>query len=157
MIQPDLNWTCEGLGTWGNQAAWVVHFEQKPHAPDVLLWFQGPRHSFSLPLKGRVWISEQTYQALHLDTDLLKPIRSIDLRREHFSINYAPVSFTQHDVQLWLPDSVDTYIQFEGHFLHYYHRFSDFKLFWVGSSQKIGKPKEAEKLQQQNKDQQQQH
>ncbi len=153
IIQPDLNWTCEGLGTWGNQSAWVVHFEQKPHAPDVLSWFRGPMHSDALPLKGRVWISAQSYQVLHLDTDLVKPIKDIDLQREHFAINYEPVSFVQHDVQLWLPESVDTYIQFEGHFLHYYHRFSDFKLFWVGTSQKIAAPKEAEKLQ---KDKQQQ-
>lgn len=155
VIQPDLDWTCEGLGTWGNQSAWVVHFEQKPHAPDVLSWFVGPMHSLALPLKGRMWISEQSYQVLHLDTDLVKPIRDIDLQREHFSINYAPVAFAQHNVQLWLPENVDTYYQFEGHFLHYYHRFSDFKLFWVGSSQKIGAPKEAEKIKPRDKQQQQ--
>lgn len=155
VIQPDLDWTCEGLGTWADQSAWVVHFEQKPHAPDVLSWFVGPMHSLALPLKGRMWISEQSYQVLHLDTDLVKPIRDIDLQREHFSINYAPVAFAQHNVQLWLPENVDTYYQFEGHFLHYYHRFTDFKLFWVGSSQKIGAPKEAEKIKPQDKQQQQ--
>ncbi|HTU34690.1 MAG TPA: tetratricopeptide repeat protein [Candidatus Acidoferrum sp.] len=155
VIQPDLDWKCEGLGTWGNQSAWVVHFEQKPKAPNVLSWFQGPLHSDALPLKGRVWISSQSYQVLHLDSDLVKAIKDIDLQREHFSINYAPVSFSQHNVQLWLPESVDTYVQFEGHFLHYYHRFSDFKLFWVGTSQKIAAPKEAQKVQDPNKQQEQ--
>lgn len=156
VIQPDLNWTCEGLGTWGNQSAWVIHFEQKPHAPSVLSWFQGSLHSFALPLKGRMWISEQSYQVLHLDTDLVKPIKDIDLQREHFSINYAPVAFTEHNVQLWLPENADSYYQFEGHFLHYYHRFTDFRLFWVGTSQKIGAPKEAEKVNKQPEKQQQQ-
>lgn len=155
LIQPDLDWKCEGLGTWDTQSAWVVHFEQKPKAPDVLSWFQGPLHSDALPLKGRVWISAQSYQVLHLDTDLVKPIKDIDLQREHFSINYAPVSFSQHNVQLWLPENVDTYVQFEGHFLHYYHRFSDFKLFWVGTSQKIAAPKEAKEQKQQPKEPQQ--
>lgn len=151
LIQPDLDWKCEGLGTWDSQSAWVVHFEQKQKAPDVLSWFQGPLHSYALPLKGRVWISAQSYQVLHLDTDLVKAIKDIDLQREHFSINYAPVSFSQHNVQLWLPENVDTYVQFEGHFLHYYHRFSDFKLFWVGTSQKIAAPKDAKEQKQQPK------
>ncbi|MGH9733763.1 MAG: tetratricopeptide repeat protein [Candidatus Acidiferrales bacterium] len=155
LIQPDLDWKCEGLGTWDTQSAWVVHFEQKPKAPDVLSWFQGPLHSDALPLKGRVWISAQSYQVLHLDTDLVKAIKDIDLQREHFSINYAPVSFAQHNVQLWLPENVDTYVQFEGHFLHYYHRFSDFKLFWVGTSQKIAAPKEAKEQKHQPKESQQ--
>jgi tetratricopeptide (TPR) repeat protein len=144
-IQPDLEWTCEGLGTWDNQSAWVVHFEQKPKAPNALAWFSGPSHSMALPLKGRAWVSAQSEQVLHLDTDLVKEIRPIDLKREHFSIDYQPVSFSAHDLQLWLPVNVDSYIQYEGHFLHYYHHFGDFKLFWVGTSQKISAPKEAQK------------
>lgn len=142
VIQKDLEWKCEGLGTWDDQAAWVIRFQQNPKEPNVLLWFQGPTHSLPLPLKGRAWVSERSGQVLHLDTDLVNEIKVIDLKREHFSIDYKPVVFTAHHVELWLPENVDTYIQFEGHFLHYYHHFSDFKLFWVGASQKIGSPKE---------------
>jgi tetratricopeptide (TPR) repeat protein len=143
VIQKSLDWKCEGLGTWGDRPAWVVHFEQKPKAPNVLAWFQGPMHSYALPLKGRAWVSERSGQVLHLDTDLVSEIKPIDLKREHFSIDYKPVLFKEHHVELWLPESVDTYIQYQGHFLHYYHHFSDFKLFWVGASEKIGNPKEA--------------
>ena len=63
--------------------------------------------------------------------------------REHFSVDYGQVSFRTHNVDLWLPENVDSYIQYQGHFLHYYHHFSNFKLFWVGASQKISDPKEA--------------
>lgn len=156
MIQPDLDWKCEGLGTWDNQSAWVIHFEQKEHAPNVLAWFTGPMHSVALPLKGRAWVSANTSEVLHLDTDLVKEIKPIDLKREHFSIDYAPVSFSAHNMQLWLPVNVDSYIQYEGHFLHYYHHFSDFKLFWVGASQQISAPKEAEKPKEDQKKEQQQ-
>ncbi len=152
IIQPDLDWKCEGLGTWKSQSAWIIHFEQKPKAPNVLAWFAGPSESYSLPLKGRAWVSEESKQVLHLDTDLVREIRPIDLKREHFSIEYRPVSFSEHDVELWLPVNVDSYIQYQGHFLHYYHHFNDFRLFWVGTSQKIGAPKEAEK-EKQGKDQ----
>jgi tetratricopeptide (TPR) repeat protein len=154
IIQPDLEWKCEGLGTWDNQSAWVIHFEQKPKKPNVLAWFAGPSESYSLPLKGRAWVSENSNQVLHLETDLVNEIRPIDLKREHFSIDYRPVAFAQHDVKLWLPVNVDSYIQYQGHFLHYYHHFSDFKLFWVGTTQTIGAPKEADKDQPDKKEQQ---
>jgi len=52
------------------------------------------------------------------------------------------VRFREHNVRLWLPQTVDTYMQYQGHFWHFYHRYSDFKLFWVGASQKISQPKE---------------
>jgi tetratricopeptide (TPR) repeat protein len=142
VIQKDLQWKCEGLGTWNDQAAWVIHFQQNPKEPNVLAWFAGDMHSYPLPLKGRAWVSERSGQVLHLDTDLMKEIKPIDLKREHFSIDYKPVFFNAHHVELWLPENVDTFIQYEGHFLHYYHHFSEFKLFWVGASQKIGSPKD---------------
>jgi tetratricopeptide (TPR) repeat protein len=141
VIQKDLDWSCEGLGTWDDQPAWVIRFEQKPKAPNVLSWFYGPSVSCPVPLKGRAWVSERSSQVLHLDTDLVSPIAVIDLKRQHTSIDYAPVSFRDHNVQLWLPKTVDTYIQFEGHFLHHYHRYSNFRLFWVGTQQKIDLPK----------------
>lgn len=141
MVQKDLDWTCEGLGTWGDQPAWVIRFEQNPKAANVLSRFYGPSRSYPLPLKGRAWVSERSSQVLHLDTDLVNAIQPINLKRQHFSIDYAPVSFRERQVELWLPRRVDAYIQFEGHYLHYYHRYSNFRLFWVGTTEKIGVPK----------------
>ncbi len=144
VIQKDLEWTCEGVGTWDNQPAWVIHFEQKPHAPNVLAWYESASESYPLPLKGRAWVSEGSSQVLHIDTDLVSPVKRIDLQRDHSSIDYKPVRFQQHDVRLWLPAVVNSYVQYEGHFYHYYHRYTDFKLFWVGTTQKISAPKQAQ-------------
>jgi tetratricopeptide (TPR) repeat protein len=144
VIQPDLEWKCEGLGTWKDQPAWVVHFQQRPDRPNSLALFSTPMQSYSLPLKGRAWVSERGGQVIHLDTDLVKPIEPLNLKREHFSIDYKQVSFRTQKVDLWLPENVDTYFQYRGHFLHYYHHFSDFKLFWVGATQKISDPKNKE-------------
>jgi tetratricopeptide (TPR) repeat protein len=144
IIQPDLDWKCEGLGTWDNQPAWIIHFQQKPKAPNVLSWFSSPGHSYALPLKGRAWVSQASSDVLHLDTDLVNEIQPIDLKRQHFSIDYAAVPFRGRQQQLWLPVNVDSYIQYRGHFLHYYHHFSDYKLFSVDTTQKISTPKEAQ-------------
>src|SRR5579864_5392089 len=32
-FRDDFNWTCEGLGAWNNQPAWIVHFEQRADRP----------------------------------------------------------------------------------------------------------------------------
>ena len=143
MIQGDLEWTCEGLGKWNDRAAWVVHFSQRPDKPSVLSSFVTPMHEYPLALKGRAWISENDGQVIHLETDLMKEVGPVDLKRQHFVVDYELVPFPAHNVNLWLPSSVDAYIQYQGHFLHHYHHYKDFKLFWVGSTQKISRPKNA--------------
>jgi Tfp pilus assembly protein PilF len=143
MIQGDLDWTCEGLGKWNERPAWVVRFQQRRDRPSVLSTFITPSHEYTLDLKGRAWVSENGGQVLHLETDLVKELQPLDLKRQHFVIDYELVSFSSHNMDLWLPASVDAYIQYQGHFLHHYHHFKDFKLFWVGSTQKISRPKNA--------------
>jgi hypothetical protein len=151
-LQDNLEWQCEGLGKWNDQPAWVVHFRQRSDRPNVLALFTTPKHSYALPLKGRAWVSQGNGQVLHLDTDLVNEIAPLDLRREHFAIDYKLVPFQAHKVDLWLPESVDTYIQYQGHFLHHYHHFTNFKLFWVGASQKISDPKQANQPQKQDQE-----
>jgi tetratricopeptide (TPR) repeat protein len=143
MIQDDLEWKCEGLGKWNERPAWVIHFQQRSDRPSVLSVFITPSRQYPLDLKGRAWVSENGGQVLHLETDLVKEIDPIDLKRQHYVIDYDLVSFTSHNMNLWLPVSVDSYLQYQGHFLHHYHHFKDFKLFWVGSTQKISRPKDA--------------
>ena len=140
----DFNWKCEGLGAWNNQPAWVVHFEQRSDVPTSRLQsFDAPTGAALLPLKGRAWISRSGGHVIHLETDMARPVKTIDLKREHFAIDYQPVAFHKHKVTLWLPENVDVYLQYQGHSLHHYHHFSQFQLFWVGETQKIEQPKEA--------------
>lgn len=141
-FRDDFQWQCEGLGESNDQPTWLVHFEQKSDRPTSLLAaFDTPSEEFALPLKGRAWISTRTGEVVRLEADLVRPIEAVQLKREHFVIEYAPVSFTKHGVTLWLPESVDVYIQYQKHYLHHHHQYSNFKLFWVGTSQKIEDPK----------------
>ena len=145
-FKDDFEWTCEGLGEWKDKSAWVIHFQQRPDRPTSLLaGFQAPGQLYLLPLKGRVWVSQNGGQVMHLETDLTRAMPELGLMRQHFAIDYQPVSFQTHKVQLWLPENVDVYYQFRGHYVHNYHHYTNFKLFWVGATQNIGKPKETEK------------
>lgn len=143
-FRDDFAWRCEGLTEWKGQSAWLVHFEQRSDRPiSLLASFQTTSgEEFLLPLKGLAWVSAKTGQVVRLETDLEHPVEPIGLKQEHWVIEYAPVNFSAHKISMWLPESVDVYIQSRGHYLHHQHRFSNFKLFWVGSSQKIEPPKE---------------
>ena len=142
-FQGDFDWICEGLGKWKDRSTWIVHFEQRKNRPTSLLTaYDTPSHEYALPLKGRAWITQNTGRVVHLETDLTHPMSEIGLMREHFSIDYAPISFKTHKVELWLPEDVDVYYQFRGHYIHNFHQYSKFQLFWVGASAKMGHPKE---------------
>jgi len=66
-------------------------------------------------IKGRAWVAADTYEVLRLESDLVEPIREINLQKEHLTIEYAPVAFPKKDVRLWLPDNVTLYNEYHGH------------------------------------------
>lgn len=140
----DFDWSCEGLSQWNGQSVWLVRFQQRRDKPTSLLAsFQVSSQEFALPLKGLAWISAKTSEVVRLEVDLVHPVEPPGLKRQHWVIEYAPVEFSAHKETLWLPERVDVYIQFQNHYVHHQHGFSNFKLFWVGTSQKIGQPEQA--------------
>jgi tetratricopeptide (TPR) repeat protein len=132
---------CEGLGEWQGQATWLVHFRQRSDRPNHMQSFQFSDASFAVDLKGRAWISADTYQIVRLEADLVKPIRQIQLLTEHEAVEYGPVQFKNRNMQLWLPTSADLYMDFRRQRYHRRHSFAHYMLFSVGSSQKISQPK----------------
>jgi tetratricopeptide (TPR) repeat protein len=143
LLQGDFTWTCEGLGKWQEKPAWVVRFEQRVDRPNRLSDFESPLGSYALSLEGRAWVSERGGQIIHLETDLVKPIPEIKLKREHFVIDYKAVAFAKHKVTLWVPENVNVYFEYRNHYLHHYHHYSNFHLFWVGTSQKSESPEQS--------------
>lgn len=144
LYRQSFDWSCEGLGEWRDQPAWIVRFSQKPERPTALLSaFETLSQRYPLPLKGRAWIAANGGEIMHLETDLVSPITKIALEKQHFVIDYAPVPFRNRKITLWLPEDVNLYLQYQRHYLHYYHHYSNFTLFWVGTSEKIAAPKQA--------------
>ena len=145
VYQDDFEWKCEGLGEWNGKPAWLVHFQQRSDQPTSLLAaYETPSQEYALPLKGRAWVSQNGGHVMHLETELASAMIPIELIRQHFAIDYRPILFKSHNIELWLPESVDVYLQYQGHFIHNYHHYTNFKLFWVGTSEKAGKPKETD-------------
>jgi len=149
VLQPayreSFNYTCEGIANVRGQAAWQIHFAQKPgHVPSIRTWKRNGM-VYEIPLKGRVWISSATFDLLRIETDLREPSLELQLARDHLLVDYGPVNFQSGTERLWLPWSADMYLEIHGRRFHHKHYLSDYMLFAVDTSNKIHKPKDQPK------------
>lgn len=139
----DFSVSCEGLGNVRGQPAWQLRFEQRPDRLPRFRQYRTPRGLFNVEMKGRAWIAADSYQVMRMESDLVKPIPEIRLLKDHVVIDYTPVEFPSHHLQLWLPETMDIYMDFLGHRSHRQHSFTDFQLFAVDVTQQVEDPKEA--------------
>jgi hypothetical protein len=137
----DFTFQCLGAADWNNQPAWAVAFRQVKGRPSRLMAFRTSTGSFGAKLKGRAWIARDSGQVIHLETNLIEPIGLIGLLSNAVSIDYAPVQFQTSKVTLWLPQTAVAYSQYDKYQLVKRHAYSDFKLFSVGTTSVIEKPK----------------
>ncbi|HKV26446.1 MAG TPA: tetratricopeptide repeat protein [Candidatus Acidoferrum sp.] len=143
---PDFTMTCEGLARLSTGLAWQVHFKQRPDKPNVIKRYRigadGP--SYPVALKGRAWISADTFEIVRMETNLVAPIKEIRLAADRADIEYGPVKFAKGNVTMWLPKTADVYYDWQGRRIHRRHSFSDYMLFAVDDKQKISAPKTAD-------------
>jgi len=138
----DFNTSCEGLGEWHGQPAWQVRFEQRVDRPNRTCTFFVDGRSYDVRLRGRAWILASSFQVARLETDLMEPLPKIRLRANHEAIEYSPVSFSGTKLPLWLPSSVELFMDFRGHRFYRKHAFTNFMLFSVDTQSQIGQPKD---------------
>ncbi|HTQ96998.1 MAG TPA: tetratricopeptide repeat protein, partial [Candidatus Acidoferrum sp.] len=143
---PNYEMTCEGLSRANGGLAWQVHFRQIPGKPNELKTYQIGVHgpTYSVGLKGRAWISADTFQIIRMETDIVAPVPQIKLLAEHTLIEYGPVNFKQDNENLWLPQSAEVYFAWRGRQVHRRHSFSNYMLFGVNEQQRIATPKDAD-------------
>ena len=140
---PDFAMTCEGLARLSDGLAWQIHFRQRPDKPNVIKTYRVGADSPSHPvaLKGRAWISADTFQIMRLEADLVAPMKEIRLLEDRADIEYGPVHFAKGNVNMWLPKRADVYYDWRGRRIHRRHSFGDYMLFAVDDKQKISAPK----------------
>jgi len=137
----DFEMQCEGLTEWKGQAAWSVYFKQRADRPARVRSYTVAQGRFAIPLKGRALISSSSFQVLRLETDLVEPVKPIQLELEHLIIEYGPVDFKTRSTRLWLPLNAQLYQMFNGkrHFTG--HSFSDYMIFSVDLTHREGENK----------------
>jgi tetratricopeptide (TPR) repeat protein len=145
----DLIYKCEGLGTWRGKAVWRLRFEQRQGVPSRIRMWTNSRGTYSIPLKGRVWIAASSYDVLHIETDLREPVKDIELTRDHLLIDYGPVSFEHSATTLWLPWNAEMFMELRGKRYHHTHTLRNYMLFSVDTGNTIAKPKPTPEKEQQ--------
>lgn len=138
--------TCEGLARTDAGISWQVYFQQRPDRIPTLHGYTLGDQSYAVGLKGRAWISADTYQVVRLQTDLVKPHPEIRLVAEHTLINYGPVRFKTKNVNMWLPQTAEVYFDWRGKRVHRRLTYSNYMLFSVDDKQLIKPPKNAEAI-----------
>jgi tetratricopeptide (TPR) repeat protein len=134
------DFVCEGVSRWRGGLAWQVHFRQKPDVPARLRSYRVNNTSYPISLRGRAWISTDTFEIERLETDLVSPVPKIQLRAEHIAVEYMPVQFQSRHAELWLPESADIFFDFARHRMHRRHSFREYMLFAVDENQQISLP-----------------
>ena len=90
-----------------------------------------------------MWVAANSYDLLHIETDLREPIPQLELDRDHLIIDYGPVKFDHGKTSLWLPWYAELYMQVHGKRYHHRHTLTNYALFSVDTNHQIDAPKDA--------------
>jgi tetratricopeptide (TPR) repeat protein len=141
VMRENFEMSCEGLGRWHEQAAWLVHFKQRADRPARFQDYKVDGVAFSMQLKGRAWIAADKFQIVRIEAELVSPVSTIQLGSERQVVEYSPVLFQQKNVELWLPKTVEIYLDFRKRRYFRTHSFDHYMLFSVDSQEKRKEPK----------------
>ena len=134
-MQGDFDFDCEGQGQWHGQPTWLVHFRQRHDRPNHLQSFEIGGKTYFVDMKGRAWISTESFQIVHMEADMVNAVHEIQLRSEHQIVEYGPVPFAKKNTTLWLPTNAEIYLDFRKRRYYRRHSFHHYMLFDVGASQ----------------------
>jgi hypothetical protein len=132
---------CEGSTVWQDRSAWRVSFRQRKDRPARMSRLRFNHLLFDVALKGSAWIDAENYQVVHLETDLVEPLREAKLYTEHQSLDYGPVQFEDRETQMWLPQRAEIYVDSAGRHFRHRHTYSNYRIFSVQVGQRISDPK----------------
>jgi hypothetical protein len=116
---------------------WVVHFEQRKDRPSrtAKVWANSVAHPGMF--KGRAWISEDTFQVVHLEAGLMDGVPDIGLVGMTFSVDYGLVQSSAGQGGFWLPNAIDAYWDFNARRTILVHKLSEFELFAVETKESV--------------------
>jgi hypothetical protein len=127
----------------GGRDTFVLAFAQRPEKARLYGRFKMGETSMPTFSQGLAWVDAGSYEILRLRSDLLRPLLDVRLEKETTEIDFSENHFKSIAEAFWLPREVRVSVDWNGKSLRNRHAYSDFKLFNVGATERIGKPKEA--------------
>jgi hypothetical protein len=135
-MRDNFEMTCEGLGDWKGQAAWLVHFRQRGDRPNRMHSYRLGGQIYPVDLKGRAWITADKFQIIRIVAEMIHPVPDIQLRSEQMVVEYGPIPFAKGNTIVWLPKSAEMYFDFRKHRYYRRHSFDHYVLYSVDIEQK---------------------
>ncbi|HJT71895.1 MAG TPA: tetratricopeptide repeat protein [Terriglobales bacterium] len=133
-MQANYQMTCEGLGQWRGQATWLIYFRQRDDKPASMEDYKVGSETYPIKMKGRAWITADTFEIVHIESELMNSVPQLTV--QHQIAEYGPVHFQKKNVDLWLPQSVDLYLELNKHRYYRRHSFDHYMLFSVAAEDK---------------------
>ena len=143
--QPGSTFRLLGMQNVKGRGMYVVAYAQIPAKSRLSGQFQFGNNVRPTYTQGIAWIDSQNFQIVHLISDLLNPLPQVRLEKETTDIEFSEVRFKRQNESFWLPARVSVTLDWNDRMFRNEHSYSDFLVFNVDSSQKIGNPKAAEK------------
>jgi tetratricopeptide (TPR) repeat protein len=140
-MRDNFEMTCEGLGDWRGQSVWLIHFRQRDDRPARIHDYKLGAETYAVKLKGRAWITTDKFQIVRIESELVNPMKPIQLLSEHQIVEYGPVPFQRKNTELWLPKTAEIYFDFRRHRYYRRHSFDHYMLFAVDADEKRKEPK----------------
>lgn len=139
-MQGDYDMSCEGVGKWAGKPAYIVRFEQKKNKPARTLQIRTDKGASGLMLRGRAWISAENSQVQHLEINSMQGLPIAKLRSNAIAIDYGPVQLRSKNMELWLPQYVEAYWEYEARRMVLTHTLTNFQVFSVETEEKMKLP-----------------
>jgi hypothetical protein len=119
---------------------YVVAFAERPGVARLVSRIDLEGVPILVLMQGIAWIDSASYQIVRMQTDLLTPKEDIGPKRQTTEIEFQAVHFKESSQVVWLPHEVVVTTDWKGYTYLNRHRYSNFKLFTVGTEQKVRAP-----------------
>jgi hypothetical protein len=114
--------------TLDGRATLKLHFKPVPGASSpAALQLSG--RNYPLPLKGDIWIDEETAAVVKLASSLDSNLEDVGLRDLRTEIHYAIVQFHSPEESYWMPASAVVDLETPKQHWRNVHRFTDYRRF----------------------------
>jgi tetratricopeptide (TPR) repeat protein len=126
------------------RSTYVLAFAQIPGKAHLTGNFRKGQTSYTTLSQGLAWVDADSYQIVRIHTELLAPLPDLRLEKQTMDVDFHEVHFARLNQSVWLPEDVLVSLDWNGKLLRNRHEYSDYKVFDVDASEKIGQPKGAE-------------
>ena len=130
-----------GRQSVNGRSTYVLAFAQIPGRAHLTGNFRKGQTSFTTLSQGLAWVDAATSQIVRIHTELLAPLPELRLDKQTMDVDFHEVHFTHLNQTVWLPNEVLVSLDWNGKRLRNRHEYSDYKVFDVDASEKIGQPK----------------